>query len=124
MKFLKALTLSVLLTAPVSALAEVRLLMGEQAGCAWCIRWHKEIGPIYPKTEAGRAAPLWTADIREPMPEGVTLKRPSTFTPTFVLLDGGNEVMRLEGYPGEDFFWGLIENALTSQGYMEAAPKS
>lgn len=124
MKFLKVLALSLFLVAPAAAFAEVRLLMGEQAGCAWCARWHKEIGPIYPKTEAGRVAPLWLADIRQPLPDGVTLKRPITFTPTFVLLDDGNEVLRLEGYPGEDFFWGLIESALTNQGYMEAAPKS
>ena len=108
MKFLKVLALSLFLVAPAAAFAEVRLLMGEQAGCAWCARWHKEIGPIYPKTEAGRVAPLWLADIRQPLPDGVTLKRPITFTPTFVLLDDGNEVLRLEGYPGEDFFWGLI----------------
>ncbi len=124
MKFLKVLASSALLTVPVSAFAEVRLLMGEQAGCAWCARWHKEIGPIYPKTEAGRVAPLWVTDIRQPMPEGVALKRPITFTPTFVILNDGKEVTRVEGYPGEDFFWGLIENALTSQGFMEAMPKS
>ncbi len=32
------------------------------------------------------------------------------FTPTFVLFDDGREIGRIEGYPGEDFFWGLLQN--------------
>ncbi len=30
------------------------------------------------------------------------------FTPTFVLVENGVELARIEGYPGEDFFWGLL----------------
>ena len=37
------------------------------------------------------------------------LKSPARFSPTFVLTDGGREIGRIEGYPGEDFFWGLLE---------------
>jgi hypothetical protein len=38
--------------------------------------------------------------------------RALTFTPTFVLMVDGIEVSRIEGYPGEDFFWGLLERML------------
>ena len=31
-----------------------------------------------------------------------------SFTPTFILVQDGVEVGRIEGYPGEDFFWGLL----------------
>ncbi|MBL3206218.1 thioredoxin family protein, partial [Klebsiella pneumoniae] len=31
------------------------------------------------------------------------------YTPTFILVDGGREIGRIEGYPGADFFWGLLE---------------
>ena len=42
----------------------------------------------------------------------VTLQRPVRYSPTFVLVDQGREVGRMEGYTGEDFFWGLLERLL------------
>lgn len=94
--------------APLSARAELALLMVEQAGCVYCKLWNDEIGGKYPLTEEGAAAPLRRHDLRAPTPDGVALDRPAAFTPTFVLLKEGREVGRIEGYPGEDFFWGLL----------------
>jgi len=90
------------------ATAEVQLVMAEEPGCIYCARWNAEIGPIYPKTQEGVTAPLRRVDITDPIPNDITLARRITYTPTFVLLVDGAEVNRLEGYPGEDFFWGLI----------------
>lgn len=97
-----------LAAAAAGARAEMALLMIEQAGCVYCAQWDREIGPIYPRTDEGRAAPLRRHDLRAPTPAGVALDRPALFTPTFILLDDGREVGRIEGYPGEDFFWGLL----------------
>jgi hypothetical protein len=33
-------------------------------------------------------------------------------TPTFVLVHEGEEVGRLRGYPGDEFFWGLLGGML------------
>jgi len=88
--------------------ASVELLMVEEAGCMWCARWDAEISEVYPKTPEGRAAPLRRMDIRERRPDDIAFARPLTFTPTFVLVVDGAEVARIEGYPGEDFFWGLL----------------
>lgn len=85
------------------------LVMFRRAGCPWCAAWDRDIGPIYAKTEVGRRTPIRHVDLdRDP---GVKLKlvRPVRFTPTFVLVDGDREIGRIEGYPGEDFFWGLLE---------------
>lgn len=38
--------------------------------------------------------------------------RKVVFTPTFILVEDGNERARLEGYPGEDFFWPLLSRLL------------
>lgn len=99
---------------------ELRLLMFDQAGCIYCARWEREIGPIYPKTTESEIAPLTRHDIGDALPDGVVLDRPATLTPTFVLLDDGRETGRLEGYPGEDFFWfllgELIEDAQAEAG--------
>jgi hypothetical protein len=43
---------------------------------------------------------------------GVVLKAPVTMAPTFVLVDNGREVGRIVGYPGADFFYGLLGELL------------
>lgn len=88
--------------------AETRLLMAEEHGCYWCERWNEEIAHIYPKTAEGRTAPLERYDLYGDAPENVTFKTHVRFTPTFILVVDDVEVGRIEGYPGEDFFWGLL----------------
>ena len=34
---------------------------------------------------------------------------PIRYTPTFVLARDGREVGRIEGYPGDSFFWALLD---------------
>jgi len=85
------------------------LVMFESKICEWCDAWHAEIGPIYPKTDEGKRAPLRMVDIHEARPDDLTDIEGVRFTPTFVLLDEhGQEVGRINGYPGDDFFWGLL----------------
>ncbi len=91
--------------------AETTLLMIEEEGCVWCARWDEEIAPIYPKTAEGKLAPLQRHDIHEPVTHA-TLQRGVFFTPTFILLEDGVETGRIEGYPGEDFFWGLLADMI------------
>ncbi len=94
----------------------VELVMVEQAGCHYCARWNAEIGPIYPKTEEGAYAPLRRVELGSDEMEKLSLTRRVNFTPTFVLVDAaGAELGRLEGYPGEDFFWGLLDRMLQDQ---------
>jgi len=88
------------------------LIMVEQAGCEWCKRWNEEIGPIYPKTREGDFAPLRRVDLRA-IPDDITVLRRVSFTPTFLIVQDGHEVARLEGYPGEDFFWPLIAKLMS-----------
>jgi len=100
-----AISLAGLLATPAEA--ETRLLMAEEAGCFWCARWNEEIAHIYPKTAEGRTAPLERFDLHSETPDVAFAKRVH-FTPTFILIDDGKELGRIEGYPGEDFFWGLL----------------
>ncbi|WP_343079465.1 thioredoxin family protein [Ostreiculturibacter nitratireducens] len=100
--------------------AEMRLVMVEQPGCVYCAEWDHEIADIYPLTPEGKAAPLERAQLRGPYPEGVNLDMPPIFTPTFILLNDGTEVGRIEGYPGEDFFWGLLGQMMAATGEFAA----
>lgn len=96
--------------------AEMQLIMAEEAGCIWCARWNKEIAPIYPKSPEGQAAPLRRIDIHDPLPDDIAVESRLTYTPTFVLVRDGQELARIEGYPGEDFFWGLLGRMLEEAG--------
>ncbi len=102
--------------APSKIESPLRLIMFETSGCHWCERWNEEIGPVYPKTAEGKAAPLERRDIYDPMPEDVALARRPAFTPTFVLVQDGKEVGRIEGYPGEDFFWPMLGSLIEDVG--------
>lgn len=101
-----------------AALADLQLVMFEQPGCAYCRAWDNDVATEYPLTAEGRAAPLRRLHIAEALPADLSLDRPAAFTPTFVLVDDGAEVGRIEGYPGEDFFWGLLAAML-----VEADPR-
>ncbi|MCR8550118.1 thioredoxin family protein [Salipiger sp. P9] len=120
MKSIAGAALSVLLLAG-SALADVRLVMVEQVGCAYCAMWNAEIAPAYPNTAEGRFAPLLRADLRQGPPEGVSYNRKVLFTPTFILIEDGVELARLEGYPGEDFFWPLLSQMLEQHTEFDPA---
>ena len=88
-----------------------QLVMVEQRGCEWCKRWNAEIAPIYPKTAEGAFAPLRRVDLRN-MPDDLETTRRVLFTPTFLIVEDGHAKARLEGYPGADFFWPLLEALL------------
>ncbi|MEP1327602.1 hypothetical protein [Pseudophaeobacter sp.] len=96
-------------TAPSSG---VELVMVEQQGCEWCRRWNEEIAPIYPKTTEGAFAPLRRVDLRA-IPDDLKTARRVNFTPTFLIVKDSHEMARLEGYPGEDFFWPLLAQLLS-----------
>lgn len=102
------LVAALILSAPVAA---VELVMVEEPGCMWCARWNDEIAPAYEKTAEGRFAPLRRVDIRT-LPGKLSLDRRVAFTPTFLLMAEGRELARLEGYPGEHFFWPLLGRML------------
>ena len=96
------------LLVPAHADSGVRLYMAEEKGCMWCARFNAEIAPIYPKTAEGRFAPLHRFDLWGPSPDNITFSRILRFSPTFILVHNDIEVGRIEGYPGEDMFWGLL----------------
>ena len=84
------------------------LVMFEQAGCAWCEAFDREIAPVYGKTLEGLRAPLRRVDISYAVPGDLAFIEVERLTPLFVLVDSGREIGRIRGYPGEDHFWGLL----------------
>ncbi|MFG1375692.1 thioredoxin fold domain-containing protein [Xanthobacter autotrophicus] len=113
----RVLTVGVL-AALFGAVAPARaseLVMFERKGCAYCLKFDRDVAPIYQKTEEGRRAPLRRVDLSGGLPADVALAQPVRFTPTFVLVDEGREIGRITGYASDEAFWGLL-GALTEQG--------
>jgi hypothetical protein len=95
----------------ISTLATARtaeLIMFEQAGCAWCEAFDREIAPIYPKTAEGQRAPLRRVNIDHALPSDLAFIEVERLAPLFVLVDKSQEIGRIRGYPGESHFWGLL----------------
>lgn len=106
---------AVLLVAAISfapTATALELVMVRRAGCPWCAAWDREIAPIYGKTDIGRQAPVRLVDLEHMSEMKLALQSPVRFTPTFVLVDEDREIGRIEGYPGEDFFWGRLERLM------------
>ena len=90
----------------------LELIMFETKGCIWCKKWHEDVGSIYSRTDEGKIAPLRQIQMIEDFQGQLKLKAPVTVSPTFVLVAENNEVGRIIGYPGDEFFWFLLSELL------------
>jgi hypothetical protein len=109
-KFLSRAALfgAVLIASSTTNARAAELVMFEQAGCAWCEAFDREIAPIYPKTAEGARTPLRRVDIAAALPSDLAFIAVERLTPLFVMVENGREIGRIRGYPGEDHFWGLF----------------
>ena len=110
------LAINVALALPATGSRAAELVMFERAGCVWCPRFNAEIAPIYAKTEESQAAPLRRVDLNSPLPADLAGIDPGAFTPTFVVVKEGREIGRIRGYPGDAFFFGLLDRILSQTG--------
>lgn len=117
---LRTVVVLCLLAAGPTAAGAAELVMFEEAGCVWCARWDAQVGTIYDVTQEARQAPLRRVGLHDQRPADLQAIEGVVFTPTFVLVDGGREVGRIVGYPGEAFFWGML-GALLEE--LDAAPE-
>jgi thioredoxin-related protein len=117
---LRIAVLLVALITPFSGRA-AELVMFTQRGCVWCQKFEREIAPAYEKTTEGKRAPLRRVDIAKPQPADLAFIQRERFTPVFVLIDGAREFGRIRGYPGDAFFYGLLDNLIAQMDRGEAA---
>jgi len=107
---------------PLKARA-AELLMFESRSCVYCLRWERAVGAIYDKTDEAKTLPLRRIDINTQTARDVTLKSPVHYTPTFVVVDNGREIGRIEGFASDEQFWGLL-NQLAAKLAGKAARES
>src|SRR5262245_14068451 len=111
---IRALCGLLVLLAAASIAQAAELVMFRRDGCPWCATWDRDIGPIYGKTDIGRRVPLRMVDLPRERTACIRTRGPVLYTPTFVLVANGEEVGRIEGYPGDAFFWGLLERLVAN----------
>jgi len=110
--------LAVLLALAIPAEA-AELVMYETGTCAWCLRWHKDIGDRYAGTKAARLLPLRRVDMEKPTPADLAgIDRPHA-TPTFVIVACGREQGRIVGYSLQTRFWNQLADALNEVGPLD-----
>ncbi len=97
------------------------LLLIQDHGCPYCARWDREVGIGYPKSEEGRFAPLVR---RFRGADDIGFVTNVVYSPTFILLSHGEEVGRIVGYQGPDFFWADIGRLVAKAGFKAGAGKS
>jgi len=101
-------------TAALAAGGGLTLIMVDEPGCSYCRKFDAEIGRGYPKTAEGRFAPLHR--VRRKAPELAGLN-PVIYTPTFILTRRGEELGRITGYPGAEYFYSELEDLLSKAGF-------
>ena len=97
-----------------AASSNIRLIMVEEKGCRFCRMWDAQIGRAYPKSAEGRFAPL--KRVRRGAPE-IRGFNPVVYTPTFIVVRSGEEIGRITGYPGQDYFWSELTPILSAAGF-------
>ncbi len=111
-RLILGLWLPVLLTFGLAPARAAELVLFERAGCPWCERWNAEVGAAYDKTAESRKAPLRRVDIARGAPADLAQIKPVVYTPTFVLVDKGVEIGRIEGYTDNAFFYAYLDGLI------------
>ena len=102
-----------LLGTPINAFEEnglFRLVYVFSDHCVFCKAWERDVGRLYGDTEYAKKAPLFKIDISLVNKHFADVTPKVSGTPTFILMNGNDEVGRIVGYQNRDmFFWALSE---------------
>lgn len=97
----------------------VQLIMVDDPTCRYCRMWNEAVGAGYAKSPEGRTAPL--KRVRRGARELAGLEH-VVYTPTFIVMQGGEEVGRISGYSGPDYFYEDLREIFERAGLETAAP--
>lgn len=110
--FFKPALVAAFMTISFVSAQAAELLMFEHVGCVVCKKFKKEMLPKYLKSKFAKPMPIRSIVGDDPDPyKGLELKSfPFIYSPTFVLVENGKELVRIQGFTGEKLFWQQMEN--------------
>ncbi len=108
---LRLLVIAQLFITPFNCLAS-ELIMFSSPNCSWCEAWEKDIGIVFPRTVEGKRLQLTHVDITDPLPSRLRKLKAIHYTPTFIVLDKQQEIGRITGYAGDEFFWWELQKII------------
>lgn len=111
---------ALMFTLLAGAVEAAQLLVVHDQSCGEYTRWQTEIAPSYAATPEGRAAPLLSVAADGPWPDGLAIARRPRLSPTFILLEGGVEIARIEGYSDPETFRADLRQMLRAGGIAVA----
>ena len=92
---------------PVDSYRE--LVVFEIDGCPLCQIFKRDVASAYAQTPRAKAIPMRFIDVARVDTDRLNIAQPITIAPTIVLMKGGREVARIQGHPGRQNFFRLIE---------------
>ena len=98
--------------------AGVSLIMVDDPACRFCQTWNEAVGAGYAKSPEGAAAPLKRVPRGAPELQGLA---PVIYTPTFIVMDDGQELGRISGYSGPSYFYSDLRDILTRAGHLRGS---
>ena len=110
--FLQMTLLILFASLNLKAGVSAELVMVESSTCSWCELWEREVGVVYKQTLNGTRAPIRRLTLDGLQKQSFKIMYPVTYTPTFILVRDRKEVGRITGYPGEGYFWTLLDELL------------
>jgi thioredoxin-related protein len=116
---MKTLIIGLMLMFMTTTANAAELLMFSSKTCSYCVAFLKEVWPEYVKSSKQNILPLKLIDFDGSIPNWFTKALDSNkidgirATPTFIIFNNGEEIGRMEGYPGKESF---IENINTYIG--------
>ena len=108
--FIFAASFSLLNAIGSTSASAVELVMYFSEDCEYSAIFDIEVAPNYPKSAIGRVVPLKRVSVDGQGAGGYRLSAPLTVTPTFVLVENGEELDRITGYPGRAYFGKLVRH--------------
>ncbi|WP_303463076.1 SoxS protein [Paracoccus sp. 1_MG-2023] len=94
----------------------LQLMVITSRDCHESADFRREVMPGYGRTPAARVAPMIEQPMDAAWPDGLAIGRMPRVTPSFLILQGGVEIARFEGYSDAATFHERLSSALSRSG--------
>lgn len=96
------------------ASSDTELVVVEADNCIYCDLFHRDVAPVYARSERAKTVPMRFVDINAVETEGLTITAPIDSVPTVLVVEAKRETGRIPGYIGPESFFHSVNYLLGS----------